>query len=654
MNKKIFKLIFEGIVFLFCLIWMILNFATHNQYQTYIVSIILFVLSTLLVFYFEIDYFRVYKQLKNFNFNMDFLIAFATHITYLVSLIFSIIKICQNSIYSLSMEFWEVGFSLSFFIGVGKIIEDSIKKKTSLGIKDLLKLQQKKALVLDNKTNEFILVNHNQIKKGEIIKVLKGESVPTDGILVSNFSSFDCSSLLGESVPRTIKKGEQLLSGMINLNDQIIYKTTKTSNDSTLNKIVLQLEMILKNKSKIERVSEKIVKWFLPIVVFISLITFITWLILSYLGISLNFAIMHLENFDLSNPWLVATYHAVAVLVISCPCTFGIAAPAAIYSSSGIAAKNKILFSSAKIYEAINKIDYIAFDKTGTLTNGAIDVIKQNGSKKFNDYIYQMSFNSTHPLSKAISRYVKKTKNINFRKYEEKAGIGIFADKYFLGSLDYAIKNNYQFNIKIEEQDKNSLIVLFAKNKIVESYFVLKDKIKKDTKEIINKLKNMSIKPIILSGDRIEVVKDVANQLEISEYYGNLLPFDKAKIIKKYNNIIFVGDGINDILAIKEASIGMAFSSGSEISNSQADISLLEPKLSLVYKTILLAKRTLKLVKTNFIWGSLFNFICIPLAIIGLIPAWLGVVLMTMSTVVLLTNTLIARKQNLKMLSEIN
>ena len=655
-NKK-YKLIFEGIVFLFSMIWMILNFATKQKYHSYVVSIIMFVLSTFLVFYLEIDYFKTYKQIIGFNFTMDFLIAIATHITYLFSLIFSIIKIAENhSIHALDIEFWEVGFSLSFFIGVGHYLEDALKRKTSLGIKDLLKLQQKEILILDKKTNEYYKENSKNVQENTVIKVPKGSSIPTDGILLSDQVEVDCSSLLGESIPRTIKKNEQLFSGMINLNEVLIYRSTKKMQESMLNKIILQLENILKNKSNIERISEKIVKFFLPIVLIISLATFCIWLGLAYNNIGLKFAIANLENIDNQNPFVVAIYHSVATLVIACPCAFGIAAPAAIYSSSGLAAKNKILFSSAKIYEAINKINYLAFDKTGTLTTGKVKVIEQIGSNKYNDIISELTINSTHPLSKAINHYLKNKKTQNqFVIFKEVPGVGIIAKEknkdYFLGSLIYSKNENFKLDVDIENY-KNNILVVFAINKKIVSVFVLKDEIKKDAKKTIMKLKKIGIQPIIISGDRKEIVENIANELEINKYYYELLPIDKQKIVNEYKNIIFVGDGINDILAIKAATIGIAYSTGSEITNAMADISILETNLNSVYKAIILSQKTIKLIKLNFVWASLFNLICIPLAIIGLVPAWLGVILMTSSTLLLLCNTLITKRKNEKFLTK--
>ncbi len=655
MLKRKYRLIYEGIVFLFSMTWMILNFATHHKYDSYIVSIIMFVLSSILVFYVELDYFKIYKQIKTFNFSMEFLIAIATHITYFFSIIFSIYKLVTFSIYSLGMEFWEVGFSLSFFIGIGSYLENTLKNKTSLGIKELLKLQQKDAFVLNKTTNEYSHINSSQILKDFIIKIPKGASIPTDGILISKLVEVDCSSLLGESIPRILKKGDTLLSGMINLSDDLIYKSTKKMSESMLNQIILQLENILKNKSNIERISEKIVRWFLPSILFISLLTFCIWLGLSYNHIELKFNISILDNIDYSNPFMVAIYHSVATLVIACPCAFGIAAPAAIYSSSGLAAKHKILFASAKVYESINKIKYIAFDKTGTLTSNSIKVTDQIGSQLYNNIIFSLSSSSTHPLSHAISSYLNLKDLKLLDSITEQPGVGIFTNyknnEYFLGSLSYCRNNKYNLFYDFD-QYKDNLIVVFAKNKKVENFFILSDEIKKDSSKTIQKLKQLKINPMILSGDRKEVVEKIAKDLNIDEFYYELLPIDKEKIIKKHQNIIFVGDGINDILAIKAASVGIAFSSGSDITNSVADISILDSELYSVYKTIVLSQRTIKLIKLNFLWAAIFNLICIPLAIIGIIPAWLGVILMTLSTIILLLNTLIMKSKNEKFLNQ--
>lgn len=655
-NNQKHKLIFEGIITLFSMIIMIIHAFNVAIPNMFIVSIILFCLSTFLVFYLEFDYFYNYRQLRHRDFSMDFLITVATHLTYFYSFIMSIIEISQGKFFQLNMQFYEIGYELSFFIGIGHLIEDKLRVKTSLGIKELLKLQNKEVEIVQDQ--QIKKIKTNQIQLDNVVKVAKGQSIPTDGILLSERAYLDYSSLLGEAIPREVAKNQLLLSGSINVGDVIYYQVTKLAADSTLNKIINQLEKIMNNKSKIEVTSQKIVKYFLPSVLLISLITFILWLILLYLPIT----IPPIFNNNYENPFANALYHAVATLVIACPCAFGIAAPAAIYSSSFIASKNKILFSSSKIYEMINDISFIAFDKTGTITEGKPFVTQYiNSNNQYNSYIYNLSSLSNHPLSQAIKNYFVKEnfETIAFENVEEILGVGIFGTNnkktYAITSLKYAEENDYIFHQK-QSFDKSKSISVFSIDNEIIGYFQIEDQIKKDALQTIKNLQNMNIKLIILSGDRKENVEKIAKELGIDYWYGDLLPDEKANIINEFKNkgkIIFVGDGTNDILAIKSASIGIAYASGSELTNSIADISFLENNLNLVYKAILLSRKTLNLVKANFIWAGIFNIICIPLAVLGLIAPWLGAILMVGSTSVLLLNTLIAQRRNKVMISKI-
>lgn len=665
LNNKI-KLIVEGIIFVFFAIFLVLEII--NQYTkiniTYnhaAVSLIMLVLATWLVFYWEFDYFKLYYQLKTFDFSMDLLIAIATHLTYFFSIVMSIIKIIQDhSLNNLSMEFYEVGYSLSFFIGIGHLVEDNLKVKSSLGIKDLLKLQNKNALI-QGKDKNFYEQKSEIIQKGDVIKIMQGASIPTDGKLISNTAYLDYSSLLGENIPRTIKKNQEVLSGAIVLDNYIIYQATKTMQESSLAKIIQQLENILKNKSKLERISQKIVKWFLPTTVILALFTFVLWMVLNFNNIKIPIDLPW-ETYtkdDALGKIKVALFNMMGVLIIACPCAFGIATPAAIYSSSFVASKNKILFTNSQTYETLNNITFVAFDKTGTLTNGKPTVIEEVNTNSYHSIIFELVKHSSHPLSNAIKNYLQgKTKNkIKLQEIKEIPGIGISCkyknNEYFIGSLKY-IKKNIKF--KNQQFNEHYSYVFFAKNKELIAYFKISDQLKTNAKEIINKLHEQKIKTIILSGDHHEIVNHIAHELKIDYAFGDLLPIEKANKINQYKQqgkIVFVGDGINDILAIKSATVGMAFSSGSEITNSIADISLLSNDLSLVYKAIYLSKKTIALIKLNYFWAGIFNFICVPLAMIGIIPLWLGVILMTLSTIVLLTNTLLYKRSNTKALAKI-
>lgn len=648
-NQKI-KLSFEFVITLVLMIMMIVGFFIKIPYH-YIMGIIMFLLATFLVWYLEFDYFKVYKQLKTRDFTMDFLIAIAIHVSYFYSFFASIVKLSIGGIKNLDMEFWEVTYELSFFIGLGHYIENKLKFKTSLGIKDLLKLQNKKAHLLIN--NDYVEVNSNQLKKGDIVKVVNGEFIPTDGILISKEAYLDYASLLGEPLPKSINQGQRILSGSINVGNVLTYQVSKEAKESTLLQIVFQLEKIINNKSKIEIISQKIVRFFLPSILTISLITFVVWLILGYQGI-------YLFN-QYNQPIANAIYHAVATLVIACPCAFGIAAPAAIYSSSLIASKNKILFSSAKIYEMINNVSFVAFDKTGTITKGKPQIkTYQFLNDSDHKYIYSLSSSSSHPLSKTISDHFKnefkENKLMHFDLVQEIPGVGIMAtinkDLYTITSLKYAQDNQYEISDKFNF-DLNQTISVFSINKKVKTIFIFDDFIKKDAKDAIAKLHKLGFKTIIISGDNTNNVANIAKQLNIDYWYGDLMPNQKALIISEFKNkgkTIFVGDGINDVLAVKSADISFTYASGSDVTNSLSDVTFLENNLNLVLKTITLAKRTLLLIWINFIWAFIFNLICIPLAVIGFIPPWLGSILMISSTSFLLVNTLFFKKRNSKII----
>lgn len=638
------KLFFEFLVTLISMIIMITGFFINLDYYHYVIAIIMFFLASFLVFYLELDYFRVYQQLKNRDFTMDFLIAIAIHITYFYSLISSIIKMSSGGIKTLNMEFWDIGYELAFFIGLGHYLEQKLKLKTSLGIKELLKLQNKKATLIHN--DQLVITDVNHLMIGDLVQVANGETIPTDGILVSSEAYLDYASLLGESIPRNVLKEEEILSGSINVGDLLVYRVTKRAQDSALMQIIKQLEKIINQKSKIERTSEKIVKYFLPTILMISLLTLIFWLIIFYQGVV-----------QVEQPIAWAIYRAVAILVIACPCAFGIAAPAAIYSSSFIASKNKILFSSARIYEMIDRVQFVIFDKTGTITNGMPEVkTKQVIEDKDQEIIISLSALSQHPLAKAINSFglinFEHQKNTSFDYVQEIPGVGIKAQKghhiYTLTSLKYAQENGYQISSKLQFDQKATTSV-FAINQKVKVIFNFYDAIKNDAQVTINQLRQLGYKTVILSGDRYDQVEQIAQQLKIDYWYGDLMPEQKAELINQYKlkgKVIFVGDGINDVLAIKSADVSFSYASGSDLTNSLSDVTLLVNDLNLVLKTIVLAKRTLLLVKINFIWAFLFNFICIPLAFIGFIPPWLGVILMISSTSFLLINTLIFKRRN--------
>lgn len=653
-----FKIIIESIIFLFVFIVFILEqtlFSNaheggdNNVNNTFLVLISLLFAFAILVIFLERKYFFSYKNLLKGIFTMDLLIAIAGHFSFLYSAIAFIIKASQGK--EVHMEFFEISIVLFLFFNVGRYIETKLQKNSNSGLKELLKLKNKNSFIMVNGTKTEIPTF--KIKPGDLVFVAKGESVPVDGTLQSNLAVLDYSSINGEPLPISFDQGQEILSGSINTGEAIIILATKNSANSFLMQTINRLETIFEQPSKIEKISSKIVSVFTPSVLLLSLTMFVVWLIIGYtLGTDKIYPIFKGPK---DNPFAAATYVATAVLVISCPCAFGIAAPIAIYSSSILASKNKILFGNAGVYEQVLQTKTIVFDKTGTLTKGQPAVENFQGDLSNLSLIKQLAMVSQHPISKAISSYIE----INVEHLDnvvETPGQGLFVElnnsQYSLTSLDYAKKAGFTF--EEFDFDKVGNYTVFAKDSKIVGVFLIQDQIKEDTKKVITKLRDLGYEPIIASGDNEQNVSKVAAQVGIDKYFANLKPFDKEKLIidLKDNGVIFVGDGINDILASKQATLSMSFDNGSKLNSSIADVTLLETNLSLVYKTISIIKKTNQLIKINFSWAIVFNLIFIPLAAAGIIFPVIGMVLMFVSSTFLILNTLFFKKRNEKFLQK--
>lgn len=647
-----FKIITESIIFLFVFIVFILEqtlFHDKGDNNTFLVLISLLFAFAILVIFLERKYFFSYKNLLKGIFTMDLLIAIAGHFSFLYSAIAFIIKASQGE--KVHMEFFEISIVLFLFFNVGRYIETKLQKNSNSGLKELLKLKNKNSFIMVNGTKTEIPTF--KIKPGDLVFVAKGESVPVDGTLQSNLAVLDYSSINGEPLPISFDQGQEILSGSINTGEAIIILATKNSANSFLMQTINRLETIFEQPSKIEKISSKIVSVFTPSVLLLSLTMFVVWLIIGYtLGTDKIYSIFKGPK---DNPFAAATYVATAVLVISCPCAFGIAAPIAIYSSSILASKNKILFGNAGVYEQVLQTKTIVFDKTGTLTKGQPAVENFQGDLSNLSLIKQLAMVSQHPISKAISSYIE----INVEHLDnvvETPGQGLFVElnnsQYSLTSLDYAQKAGFAF--EEFDFDKVGNYTVFAKDSKIVGVFLIQDQIKEDTKKVITQLRNLGYEPIIASGDNEQNVSKVAAQVGIDKYFANLKPFDKEKLIidLKDNGVIFVGDGINDILASKQATLSMSFDNGSKLNSSIADVTLLETNLSLVYKTISIIKKTNQLIKINFSWAIVFNLIFIPLAAAGIIFPVIGMVLMFVSSTFLILNTLFFKKRNEKFLQK--
>ncbi|WP_391591918.1 Copper-translocating P-type ATPase, subfamily IB [[Mycoplasma] cavipharyngis] len=622
-----------------------------------VIPIIVF--SFINIFILQIKFFREYKLLFKRIFRMDLLITLASHITFLYALINLIINQVQNNPI-LEYHFWDVNIVLFLFFTIGSFLENKLKQKNTINIRELLFFLNKESTIIKN--NEKIKVQRRAIKKDDLVLISKGEMICVDGYLIDPVASLDYSQINGEFMPKTLNKDEVVLSGAVNLGETIKIKAKSDVNDSRLVNVIKNLEKIVQSKTKIEVLSQKITRWFIPSVLLLSLVTAIIWLISVYLAQPdfSNTIYQKIFGSQRNNPWSIAIWVGVSILVIACPCAFAIATPIAIYIASAVATQNKIFFANAAVYERALKLKYIAFDKTGTLTTGKIKITNFFGDQEKLIFAKSLAQLSTHPISNAINSYIENKQHLSLENVKEIPGIGMFAvyqnKEYFLGSLNYAIKTNKINQIQFEQKESSSYVVLCEDNKVV-NLFEITDQLKDGVREVLKFLAKNKIKPLILSGDDIVHVRHIAEKLGIRDYYANLLPEDKANIIEKYqkNNqeVGYVGDGINDILASKKAHISFSFATGSDLNNSLSDITLNENDLNLIPKAIFLIKKTLKTVKLNFLWAVLFNFLAIPLAISGIIFPEVGVFAMFASSFLVLFNTIFFKYRTKKQLKKI-
>ncbi|WP_337896955.1 cation-translocating P-type ATPase [Mesomycoplasma ovipneumoniae] len=662
-QKAKIKIFIELLIFIFAFFsfifdtlnnYKVLNFNHDHKIHLILASILFFF--AFLVIFLEKKYFLAYKNLLRKIFTMELLIAIASHVSFIYSAISFLYKISTGE--KISMEFFEVSIILFLFFNAGKYLEEKLQKKSSSDFQGILKLKNRYSHIIVDGKKEQILTS--KITPGNIVFVPKGEVIPTDSTLNSDFATIDYSSINGESLPIEFVKNQEILSGSINIGEPIYLTSIKKAQDSFLMQTINRLESIFETPSKIERVSTKIVSLFTPTVLILSFLAFAIWVIIGYSLGDFEKIYTGFTPPRNSHPLYVGAHIGVAVLVISCPCAFGIAAPMAIYSSSILASKNRILFANSEIYEKIITTKTIIFDKTGTLTEGKPKVVEFQGDSSFWPLIKEMAQNSKHPISLSIHNFLPEhqEKFDNF-KVSETPGQGLElidsdSNKYSLISHEFAKNNNFLIDDSFNF-DKIGNYTVFAKNDRVIAVFLIIDQVKESAKNVVKKFQSQGINCIIASGDNPKNVENVAKILGIKQFYANLKPNDKFELVeklKKETPIIFVGDGLNDILALKSADLSIAFESGSNLSNSIADISLFETDLVMVYKSIEIIKKTNKLVKLNFLWAILFNSLFIPLAFLGFINPVFSMSLMLFSSIFLIVNTIIFKKRHQKFLEK--
>lgn len=559
-----------------------------------------------------------FKKLIKRNPNMDTLIAVGSS----ASLIYGIFAIIMMSYglrnnneslvnsYLHNLYFESSGMILTL-VSFGKYLEGLSKKRTTNAITRLMDLAPKQARVLIN--NEEVEVMVDEIKYGDIVIVKKGDVIPVDGIIISGSASIDQANITGESVPVLKKENMEVYSSTIVTAGYLKIKALKVGDDTSISEIIKLVEEASNSKAPISKLADKISGIFVPIIITISIITFI-----------INYVINN--NFELSFNF------AISVLVIACPCALGLATPVAIMVGTGKGAENGLLIKNAEILEKAHLIKTVVLDKTGTITEGKPKVVDFEILDHTVDVLAvanSLEMLSEHPLAFAVIEYAKsKYSDIyDVVNYSSIDGLGLIGeidnDEYYIGNDKILSKYNIideSLNKKLihySKEGKTPLVIL--KNKEVIGIITIKDQIKKSSYYAIKELKKHHIKVIMLTGDNKETASVIASEVGIDEVIANVLPIDKQKVINGLktndNNLVaMVGDGVNDALALTSADLGIAIGGGSSVAIDSSDIVLLRNDLMDILNVINLSKRVLNTIKGNLFWAFFYNCLGVILA----------------------------------------
>lgn len=595
--------------------------------------LVLWILSSIIYFYGGKPFlFGLVREIKNRLPGMMTLIGVAITVSYLYSS--AVVFFIPGRIF-----FWELATLIDVML-FGHWIEMKSVLGASRALEKLAKALPTTAHIVKN--DDYVDVHVSMIKPGDKVLVKPGEKIPVDGVIVDGTTSVDESLVTGESRPVYKKPGDKVIAGTINLDGSIIVKASSVGKDTYLAQVIELVKKIQLSKSRAQDLANKAAKWLTIIALTAGSITFVVWAIIGY---------------DL----VFALERAVTVMVITCPHALGLAIPLVIARSTALAASNGILVRNRIAFEHSRNIEAVIFDKTGTLTKGELGVdevvvLDNNYTKnKVISLAASLEQYSEHPIAKGIIDYAKKN-NVFIEKADEfKALPGVGIEGVVKGlhvkivSIGYLKENGIPIDEKVEKliKEGKTVVFVFAKEKPIGA-IALSDIIREESKEAIIKLKKMGIKTIMLTGDNKAVASSVAEVLGIDEFYAEVLPHEKAEVVKKVKEkgyiTAMVGDGINDAPALMMADVGIAIGAGTDIAIESADIILVKNDPRDVVKVLELSRKTYRKIKQNLLWATGYNAFAIPAAAgifynLGLLlPPAIGALFMSISTVIVAIN----------------
>ena len=539
-----------------------------------------------------------WASFKKHNANMDSLVALGTLVAYFYSLV---------ALFTGLPVYFESAAFIFFFVLLGAVFEEKMRKNTSQAVEKLLDLQAKTAEVL--RDDSYVQIPLEQVKVGDLIRVRPGEKIAVDGIVVEGVSSIDESMVTGESLPVDKSVGDTVIGSTINNNGTLVFRAEKVGSETVLAQIVDFVKKAQTSRAPIQDLTDKISGIFVPAVVILAILTFWVWFVL--LGAS----------------FVTSLLYGVAVLIIACPCALGLATPTALMVGTGRSAKMGVLLKNGTVLQEIQKVQTLVFDKTGTLTEGKPVVTDIIGDEvEVLGLAATLEEASQHPLAEAIVKRATETgleiQTVeNFQALHGKGVSGQIAGKQvLLGNAKMLdgmnISSTYQERLEELEKEAKTVVFLAVDNEI-KGLLALQDIPKENAKLAISQLKKRGLRTVMLTGDNAGVARAIADQIGIEEVIAGVLPEEKAHEIHKLQQagkVAFVGDGINDAPALSVADVGIAMGAGTDIAIESADLVLTTNNLLGVVRAFDMSKKTFNRILLNLFWAFIYNVAGIPIA----------------------------------------
>lgn len=618
----------------------------HTNPINYTVSLLLLTIAFIIYGYDILK--NGYKNLIHKTPNMDTLVGIGVISGFLYSL-YSMLMIIKGNLEFTMNLYFESSAIVIYFIKLGRYIDGISKDKTKEAIQKLVKITPETAVIKINGKEKQVTLD--EINKGDIVISKPGGKIAVDGEIVIGKAHLDESFITGESKPVAKEQGSKVIAGSINYDGYIEYKAEKIGKESTISEIVRLVIEASNTKAPIAKIADTVSGYFVPAVIVIAIITFIVYLIIG-------------QSFGNS----ISTF--VTILVVACPCSLGLATPLAIVVSEGLCASHHILVKKSEILENAQKVNTIVFDKTGTLTYGKLKIAEiKNYSDIEKDKLLQLvgsiESKGVHPIGKAFVNYLEENKleKLEVKEFGNVTGLGIIgkvdSQKLIIGNSkilkEYNVENIYSKDEEELTKKGNSIVYVANENKIL-ALIGVNDIIRENAKDTINLLNKNKIQTIMLTGDNKETAEKIAEDIGITKVISNVLPAEKAKVIKELKQenkyVMMCGDGINDSPALASSDIGVSVNSGTDIAMDSSDVILTKSDLTSIINLIKISKKTIRNIKQNLFWAFFYNCLMIPIAMGLLKPIGISInpmiasVAMVFSSITVILNA--SRLKNIK------